>query len=40
MLQHVSEVPSFLTLNNIPLHVYTFYPTMETCMLLPFGYCE
>ena len=31
MLQHVSEFPSFLRLNNIPLYVYTtFFFTLSS----------
>lgn len=44
MLQHMSETPFFLSLNNIPLNVYTIcclsiHPSMDIWAASNSGYC-
>lgn len=43
MLSHMTGFPSFLRLNNNPLHIYTFYPficQLTLRLFLCLSYCE
>lgn len=43
LLEHVSEFPSFLQLNNILLFIdiiFVYSLLMGDWVVLPFGYCE